>query len=161
MLTAASRARFRAGFQHYRARWAYNVVLPRAQEVLGVDRKVHTAEHLASAMFYLGVPRREIPRATLYADPWPRPRPYAVIHPFASAPDKTWPVERFVTVARTLGETCGLDPVIISGPGDDPSAFLREGPRCLCVNGSHSPPSCPDVATSRRGGSRSCERAAL
>ena len=35
---------------------AYNVRIPRAQEILGVERKVHTAEHLASAMFYLGAP---------------------------------------------------------------------------------------------------------
>ena len=32
--------------------------IPRAQEILGVDRAVHTAEHLASAMFWLGVPQR-------------------------------------------------------------------------------------------------------
>jgi heptosyltransferase-3 len=119
-LTAASRAPHRAGFQHYRARWVYNVILPRAQEVLGVERKVHTAEHLASAMFYLGVPPREIPRATLYADPYPRARPYAVIHPFASAPEKTWPADRFIAVARALRD---LDPVILCGPGDDPSPF--------------------------------------
>ena len=122
-LTAAARAAYRAGFQHYRARWAYNVILPRAQEVLGVDRKVHTAEHLASAMFYLGAVRREIPRATLFADPWPHGRPYAVIHPFASAPDKTWPADRFTAVARAIRES--LDPVILVGPGDDPSAFLE------------------------------------
>jgi heptosyltransferase-3 len=45
----------------------YNVRIPRAQDILGVDRHVHTAEHLASAMFYLGVPRCEIPRARLFA----------------------------------------------------------------------------------------------
>ena len=45
--------------------FVYNVRIPRAQEILGVERKVHTAEHLASAMFYLGAPMVEIPRAKL------------------------------------------------------------------------------------------------
>lgn len=120
-LTLASRARYRAGFQHYRAKWAYNVVIPRAQEILGVDRKVHTAEHLASAMFYLGAPVTEIPRARLFADAWPRPRPYAAIHPFASSPDKAWPADRFLAVARELRSD--VDPVILCGPADDPSPF--------------------------------------
>ncbi len=122
-LTLASRARYRAGFGHYRARWAYNVVLPRAQEVLGVDRTVHTAEHLASAIFHLGVPRRDIPRASLFAPPSPHSRPYAVIHPFASSPDKTWPVDRFAEVARHLRQQGELEPIILCGPTDDPAAF--------------------------------------
>ena len=42
--TALSGARFRAGFAHFRPSWIYNVRIPRAQEILGVDRKVHTAE---------------------------------------------------------------------------------------------------------------------
>jgi ADP-heptose:LPS heptosyltransferase len=57
----------RAGFTHYRSRFVYNRIIPRAQEILRVDRKVHTAEHLASAMFFLGVPQAEIPRASLFA----------------------------------------------------------------------------------------------
>lgn len=121
VLTAASRARFRAGFQHYRARWAYNIILPRAQEVLGIERKVHTAEHLASAMFYLGAPRCEIPRASLYAEPWDHDRPYALMHPFASAPDKAWPDERFREVAHALWPR--LETLILCGPDDDPSEF--------------------------------------
>ncbi len=59
MLAAASG--LRAGFGHFRFQPMYNIRIPRAQEILGpeilkMDRKVHTAEHLASAMFYLGVP---------------------------------------------------------------------------------------------------------
>src|SRR5947209_2244424 len=68
-LTFACRARYRAGFAHFRFRAMYNVHIPRAQDILGVDRKVHTAEHLASAMFYLGAPRVDIPRARLFVDP--------------------------------------------------------------------------------------------
>lgn len=120
-LTVASLAPRRAGFAHYRAAWLYNLRIPAAQEILGVDRKVHTAEHAASAMFYLGVPEQEIPRARLAARPSARSGSYAVIHPFASAPDKAWPAERFIAVARGLG----MDVVVIGSPNDDFAPFLE------------------------------------
>ena len=47
----------------------YSHRIPRAQEILGIERRVHTAEHLASAMFWMGVPQSEIPRAKLFAEP--------------------------------------------------------------------------------------------
>jgi len=123
-LTAASLARWRAGFAHFRYRLLYNVRIPTAQQILGVNRKVHTAEHIASAMFYLGAPRDEVPRARLFAEPPPpAPRPYAVIHPPASSPEKTWPAERFLGIARRLAEEWGLETVFIAGPGEDLSAF--------------------------------------
>lgn len=119
LLTASSLAPLRAGFAHYRGQWLYNIRIPRAQEILGVERRVHTAEHAASAMFHLGVPQSEIPRARLFATPAKRSKPYAVIHPFASSPDKAWPAERFVAAARNLD----LQPVIVGSPNDDFSPF--------------------------------------
>ena len=118
-LTAASGARFRAGFAHFRFSQAYTVRIPRAQEILGVDRIVHTAEHLAAAMFFLGARRVEIPRARLYGAKRTGAGPYAVIPPIASQPDKTWPADRFLAVAAQLG----IEPVFIAGPGEDLSAF--------------------------------------
>ncbi len=118
-LTLASGARWRAGFGHFRHRFAYNVRIPRAQEILGVERAVHTAEHLASAVFYLGAPVAEIPRARLEL-PEPPPaaaRPYAVLHAAATAPEKTWPPDRFLDVARHLEES-GLEAVFIGAAGD-------------------------------------------
>ena len=64
-LTALCGARLRAGFGHFRHQFAYNLHIPRAQRILGMERKVHTAEHLASAVFFLGAPVGEIPRAKL------------------------------------------------------------------------------------------------
>jgi ADP-heptose:LPS heptosyltransferase len=123
-ITAFSGARFRGGFAHFRYPWIYNARIPRAQEILGVDRKVHTAEHLASAVFYLGAERVEIPRARLFAEKAKTPgRPYVVIHPLAAAADKTWPGERFVEVARYLEKTWELEPVFVGGPGEDLFAF--------------------------------------
>ena len=122
-LMLAAAARLRAGFAHFRFQPMYNVRIPRAQQILGLDRKVHTAEHVASAMFYFGVPAQEIPRARLFAEPSVRERPYAILHPFASLAEKTWPAENFLAVAQHLNGDLGVEPVFISGPGEDLSAF--------------------------------------
>ena len=119
-LTLASTARYRAGFAHFRQQNIYNLRIPRAQEILSVERTVHTAEHMASAMFWLGARRMEIPRARLHVPVVPADKPYAVIHALASAADKAWPAERFIEVARTLQH---LEPIFIGGPGDDLSKF--------------------------------------
>ncbi len=123
-LTIASRAKIRAGFGHHAYSFIYNARIPRAQQILGEERPVHTAEHLASAMFWLGVPHNHIPRAKLVAPPLANPPAdsYAVIHPFASAPEKTWAPRNFVEVAHHLQQT-GLTPVILAGPGDDVAPF--------------------------------------
>jgi ADP-heptose:LPS heptosyltransferase len=122
-LTMASRATLRAGFEHFRFQSLYNIKIPRAQDILGVEGKVHTAEHLASAVFYLGVPVSDVPQARLFAGPLSVARPYAVIHPGASAPDKTWPADRFLELARYLHERLDLDPVFIGGPGESLDVF--------------------------------------
>ena len=119
-LTAASAATYRAGFAHFRGGALYNIRIPTAQKILRVDRKVHTAEHLASAMFYLGTPQTEIPRARLFAPANSKERPYAVIHPFASGPDKTWGADGFLEVSRNLP---GLGIHFIGAEADDLSPF--------------------------------------
>jgi heptosyltransferase III len=131
-LTLASRAPIRAGFGHHRGAGLYDVRIPRAQEILGEERPVHTAEHLASAMFYLGCERRPIPRAKLSAAPAPPRPPYAVIHPIAAAPYKTWDAAKFAAAARHLREHHSLEPVFIGSADDDMSAF-RE---FECVRGA-------------------------
>jgi ADP-heptose:LPS heptosyltransferase len=121
-MTAISGARWRAGFAHHSVTLAYNLKIPRAQRILGVNRIVHTAEHLASAMFALGIPRREIPAAALFADESHRAGRYAVLHPFASAPNKRWAPERFCEVARYL-QLWNIEPVFLAGPEDDAISF--------------------------------------
>ncbi|MEO8594741.1 MAG: glycosyltransferase family 9 protein [Candidatus Solibacter sp.] len=124
-MTEFSGAHYRAGFGHYRQQFIYNVQIPRAQEILGIERTVHTAEHLASAMFHLGVPPCEIPRAKLFASPagpeW-KGRRYAVLHAVAAAPGKAWPAGRFLEIASHLAQS-GVEPVFTGAPGDDLSAF--------------------------------------
>ncbi len=122
-MTALSGAKFRAGFGHHSVTLAYNLRIPRAQRVLGVHRTVHTAEHLASAMFALGVPLEEVPRGSLFCGESPLCGKYAVLHPFASAPDKQWPAERFCEIARYL-QLWNIKPIFLIGPGDDAAPFL-------------------------------------
>jgi heptosyltransferase III len=122
-MTGLSGARFRAGFGHFRWQRVYNQRVPRAQEILGVDRKVHTAEHLASAMFWLGVPITEVPRAKLVAsEPDTGKNACAPIHPVAATTAKTWGAEGFLEIARHL-QAGGSDVVFIGGPADDLSPF--------------------------------------
>lgn len=122
-MTALSGARYRAGFGHFRYPLAYNVRIPRAQEILGVERKVHTAEHLASAMFYLGADVGEVPRAKLATQEGRRKRlPHCIVHPVAATPEKTWRADGFLAVAEHL-KSRGLETVFIGGAGDDLSPF--------------------------------------
>jgi len=126
-MTALSGARWRAGFAHHSVTLPYNLKIGRAQQILGVNRTVHTAEHLASAIFSLGLPLSPVPRASLAPGPFPRdaeafgPR-YAVLHAFASAPEKCWPAPRFLELARYLA-LWGITPVFVAGPDDDASTF--------------------------------------
>jgi heptosyltransferase III len=122
-LTLLSGARFRAGFDIFRPGWIYNTPIPTAQEILGVTRRVHTAEHMASAMFYLGVPIQEIPRAQISARPVAHTNAYAVIHPVAATPEKTWPSTSFLELANYISDSLGLEPVFIAGPGEALSPF--------------------------------------
>ena len=123
-MTALSGARYRAGFGHFRYQAVYNVRIPRAQEILGVERKVHTAEHVASAVFYLGAPICEVPRAklALAGESACPTRTHAVVHPFATTAGKTWGAGGFVEVAQYLRQS-GLEPVFIGGGADDFSPF--------------------------------------
>lgn len=123
-LSALSGAEHRAGFGHFRFQFAYNAHIPRAQEILRVDRVVHTAEHLASAVFWLGAPATEIPRAKLVGTGEPQACPTAVIHPVAAIPGKTWRSDGFLAVAHRLREH-GMEPVFIGAAGDDLAPFAE------------------------------------
>ena len=119
-LTALSGAGWRAGFGHFRHGWAYNVRIPRAQQVLGRDHdeKVHTAEHHAAAMVHLGADANPIPAARLAASRCRADRPYAVIHAGAAYATKTWALRHFLGLAEEVRDRHGLDPVFVAGPGE-------------------------------------------
>jgi ADP-heptose:LPS heptosyltransferase len=129
VLTLLSGARFRAGFEIFRPGFIYNTRIPAAQEILGVRRRVHTAEHAAAAMFYLGVPIAAAPRARMPApvgrSKYAPDEPYAVIHPLAATREKTWPSDNFVALAEHIQSALGLRPVVIAGAGEDLTPFNK------------------------------------
>lgn len=49
-------------------------------------------------------------------------RPFALYHPGASRPEKTWGEERFAALAAILSNGRGLSPVVSWGPGDESRA---------------------------------------
>ncbi len=130
-LARASGARWKVGFEHFRSRRVYHVLIPDARTILD-QSKIHTAEHQASAFFYLGMPRQEIPRARLVVNPahenWWRkkraalgigtPREYVLIHSTALYATKQWAPERFAELGTYLEREMGLATVFSCGPGE-------------------------------------------
>ena len=123
-LTAASGARFRAGFAHFRHQFSYNLHIARAQEILNVQRTVHTAEHLASAIFWLGAQQAEVPRAKLIPQKRPPQWSLAVIHAVAATPEKTWRADGFIAVAEHL-QKAGIEPVFIGAGAGELAPFQK------------------------------------
>ena len=77
--------------------------IPRAQEILGVERKVTPPNIWRAPCFISGAARARSRAPSCFAEPRPSgERPHAVIHPVASTPDKTWPAEGFLAVAGHL-----------------------------------------------------------
>lgn len=77
--------------------------------------------------------RRPSPEADSFlAD---QPTPFAVYHPGAGRPEKTWGEARFAALAELLSADAGLSPVVSWGPGDEERALrmaeLLPGARVL------------------------------
>jgi heptosyltransferase-3 len=125
LLTLASLAPIRAGFVHHRGALIYTLKIPAPQKILGIERTAHTAEHLASAMFHLGVPVEKVPPARLFAERTTAERSYAVIHAAAAAAYKTWRPEGFLQVAEHLERERNLEPVFVGSSSDNLMPFSR------------------------------------
>ena len=131
LLTAASGARRRVGFAHYPNGFLYHVRVPDARRILGQE-VVHTAEHQASAFFWLGLPKREVPPPRLFLrEEWNAAAraklqragvepgaPYAVLHPPALFATKQWPPERYAEMGKMLESEKSLPVVYTCGPGE-------------------------------------------
>ncbi len=131
LLTAMSGARWKAGFEHFRARTVYQLLIPDARRILG-QPNIHTAEHQAAAFFWLGLPRRAIPPARLFVsaadESWwlerrnalgvPTGRGYALMHPPALYATKQWGPQNFARLGEYLEGEAGLLSVYSCGPGE-------------------------------------------
>ena len=121
---------WRAGFAHYRGLSLYNIVVPDARTILN-QPSLHTAEHQAAAFFYLGLPRKEIPRAEIFSGAsqagwWESKRaslnlaadqPYAIIHPTAAYKTKEWAAEGFAQIGDYLERQANIAPIYSCGQG--------------------------------------------
>lgn len=131
MLTAASGAEWKAGFWHFRHRRLYNILIPDARMILN-QSSIHTAEHQACALFWLGLPQTKIPQARLEVSEestcwWrtqrqkfglPAGQPYAIIHPTALYSTKQWAPENFAKAGLFLENEAGLKVIYSAGPGE-------------------------------------------
>jgi ADP-heptose:LPS heptosyltransferase len=130
-LTRTCGARIKVGYEHYRSPHGYQILVPDARLILN-QPTIHTAEHQASAFFYLGLPRQDIPRARIFVSAeqkewWKRRRDslglaphdeYALIHPTALYATKQWATEKFAELGAWLEREKGLQPVFSCGPGE-------------------------------------------
>ena len=130
-LTSWSGAPRKIGFEHFRRRALYDLLVPDARTILN-QATIHTAEHQASAFFYLGLPRTEIPRARIFVtsseSQWwagkrtelelPAGNNYAVIHPTALYATKQWLPERFAALGQHLEAERKLPVLYSCGPGE-------------------------------------------
>ena len=130
-LARLSGARIRVGFAHFRSPQQYHVLVPDARLILN-QPTLHTAEHQACAFFYLGLPRKEIPRSRIFVCDkhkvwWEQRRAilglaprqeYAIVHPTALYATKQWAAEKFAQLAVALEQEMRLKPVFSCGPGE-------------------------------------------
>lgn len=128
MIAAWCGARWKVAFGHFRRKNIYDFLIPDPRE--NWDQKnIHTAEHLASAFFHLGLPRGEVPPAEIRLtatdhDWWARKRqslglsgnPYVVIHPTALFTTKQWAPENFAALGARLDSR--FEVVYSCGPGE-------------------------------------------
>jgi ADP-heptose:LPS heptosyltransferase len=126
-MTRATGARLRAGFAYFRSSGIYTHRVPAAQEIFGRSDAVHTAEHVASCLFWLGLPATEIPPAEVFPQEAASERVtrrlrsfgigpgegYAVIHPTALHDTKQWKAAGFAEVSEYLDDRYGLRSVYI------------------------------------------------
>ena len=84
----------------------------RLLQVLGVDHSE------------ISFPIAEVTSAALATlrERLPGDRPFALLNAGAAWPNKRWPAERFGEVASFLRAACGITPVVLWGPGEEPLA---------------------------------------
>ncbi len=129
-LARMSGAPIKIGFYHFRSPGQYQILIPDACAILN-QSSVHTAEHQAAALFHLGLPRTEIPRARVFVSGenaawWAKQRArlelgeYAVIHPTALYATKQWTPEGFARLANWMEHETPLKTLFTCGPGEGP-----------------------------------------
>jgi predicted lipopolysaccharide heptosyltransferase III len=135
-LTFLSGARHRAGAAHFRHRYAYNLRIPPAEEILG-RRDLHTVEYQFGQFKWLGLPGATPAPTRLFTDPRMREtareklrelrldpaKPYVVLAPTNEFYTKRWAADRYAAIAERLSAR-GLQIVMTGAPTDEQKAQL-------------------------------------
>jgi len=118
----------RIGSAHFHHRYAYNLHIPPAEEILG-RKGLHTVEYQFGQFKWLGLPGDEPGPTKLFVDPKKRisaeaklreagvelEQPYAVLAPTSEFYTKKWVPQRYAAVAERLLER-GLQIVMTGAP---------------------------------------------
>jgi heptosyltransferase I len=119
------------GFARSDRREPLSAVFARRQVRPGPEARHVVDKNLAlAAAAGIAVTRRAPDARFLLAAPAPEaeaflsrlPRPFALYHPGAGRPEKTWGEDRHAELARRLAKEQGLNPVVSWGPGDEERA---------------------------------------
>ena len=149
-LTLASRAALKVGESRYR--WpVYDVRVPRAEWLFGLDRRAHTVENHLALVAALGVPtppaRLSLPVdpaaagavASRLAEAGVPPGPRAVLFPTTTLRGKQWPIQRWLALAARIARAWSGAVVLQFAPGEaDLAARAREEARGAHVLGGLS-----------------------
>lgn len=114
-LTFLSGAKHRAGAEHFRNGYAYNLRIPPAEEILG-RKDLHTVEYQFGQFKWLGLPGDEPEPTRLHVAPQFREtalsklreagidpeRPYIVVAPTNEFYTKRWEPKRYAAIAESL-----------------------------------------------------------
>lgn len=115
--TFASGAKYRIGFDDYRNRFFFNILVPSASEFWRQE-KTHSAEQQLALLGWAGVPVADRPKTRLTVKPElegfaarifreyeiDENYPFALIHPVSAFETKRWAVENFAAVVKYLYE---------------------------------------------------------
>jgi heptosyltransferase III len=137
-LTLTSGAKDRAGSRHFRNRYAYNLRIPDAEEILGRSR-LHTVEYQFGQFKWLGLPGDVPMPAQLQISPPMRVRaqqklgdagvdphkPYVVLTPTSEFYTKRWMPDRYAAIAEWL-LAGGLQIVLTGAPTTEQRMQLAE-----------------------------------
>jgi heptosyltransferase-3 len=149
-LTLASRAALKVGESRYR--WpVYDIRVPRAEYLFGLDRRAHTVENHLALVAALGVPtptaRLSLPVdpaaaravASRLADSGVPPGPRAVLFPTTTLRGKQWPIQRWFALATRIARAWSGAVVLQFAPGEvDLTERAREEARGAYVLGGLS-----------------------
>ncbi len=129
--TVATRAPYRVGHQYFRNRWAYNVEVPPPEEVMKLNRPLHTVENQLSLLCALGIPpgkgELKVPicrEAVLSLDAKLKQigivnhGPFVVIRPGATHKIKQWAPDQFTKLADWITRHYACKVIIHIGPDE-------------------------------------------